>query len=310
MESRLKHYQQHLRSELGARGIYWVPHLWVSDEWFCPDGVPGIAMPFYLFHPQLMKIQKIQLGFVEGSTERQIMRLLRHELGHAIDNAYGLRKDSLRQQIFGSSRKAYPIRYLPNLYSTKYVNYLGDGYAQSHPDEDFAETFATWLDPKSDWVNRYHNTPAFEKLLCIDKIMKSLKSKKPKLTNKFCIEPYLTNKDSLKKYILKKRRSLRLDRLHYLDSAYKRHLQRNGIGPQSTLVGDYLALHREKLAQTVSDSTGEYKYLVERAINITIKRAQSQRWTAAKGALAQASSRLIKQNLETLKEQHLLDYYL
>ena len=40
-----------LQSELDARGITFQPHFWLSAEWFSPDGVPGVAIPFYLAHP-------------------------------------------------------------------------------------------------------------------------------------------------------------------------------------------------------------------------------------------------------------------
>src|SRR5262245_24993098 len=80
-----------LHRELKERGIAFRPHFWLSDEWFCPDGVPGIAIPFYLAHPRLAKLELAQMNEVEGGTREWCMKILRHETGHAIENAYRLR---------------------------------------------------------------------------------------------------------------------------------------------------------------------------------------------------------------------------
>ena len=108
VEKRLFSYQSQLQKELKARGLHFDFHIWVSDEWFCPDGVPGFAVPFYLFNKKLMKIHKQETGLVEGRTDREILRLMRHELGHAIDNAFGLKKNKQRQLVFGTSKADYP----------------------------------------------------------------------------------------------------------------------------------------------------------------------------------------------------------
>ena len=47
-----------LNEELQAKGIRLRPHAWISSEWFSPADVPGIAIPFYLAHPRLMKLEK------------------------------------------------------------------------------------------------------------------------------------------------------------------------------------------------------------------------------------------------------------
>lgn len=307
---RLQKYEEFLAQELQQKGIVWRPHLWVSDEWFSPEGVPGFALPFYLFHPKLMRMEKQEVGLVEGASEYRRKKLMRHELGHAIENAFALSKNKERQKLFGLSEKKYPQRYLPKLYSKKFVNYLGEGYAQSHPDEDFAETFAAWLDPNSDWQKRYQGTPAFKKLVFMDLLMTSLKDQKPKLKNRFCIEPYATNKETLSRYYAKRRQQLRLNKYHFVDFSYHRHLRPNTSVAAQTLVHNYLSSNRKLLAVEVARRTGEYKYIVDRAINIIIKRAENQRWKAAEQTLEQASYRLVQHNLQVLKEKRLLDYYL
>src|SRR3977135_2725874 len=164
---------QQLYAELEARQLLFRPHLWLSNEWFTPDGVPGIAVPFYLAHPRLAKLELEQMLEVEGGTPEWCMRILRHEAGHAVDNAYKLRQRRRRQQVFGPSYKAYPQFYDPRPYSKSFVLHLDSWYAQSHPDEDFAETFAVWLTPNSEWRQRYAGWPAAKKLHYMDRLMRA-----------------------------------------------------------------------------------------------------------------------------------------
>lgn len=67
-----------LYREMEARSIVFRPHFWLSEEWFTPDGVAGIAIPFYLAHPRLMKLERSQMLEVEGAAEGECMRILRH----------------------------------------------------------------------------------------------------------------------------------------------------------------------------------------------------------------------------------------
>ena len=149
--------------ELAARGFVFRAHYWLSDEWFTPDGVPGIAIPFYLAHPRLARLEERQMLEVEGGTSDWCLRILRHEIGHAIDNAYCLRRRRTRQKLFGLPSQPYPEFYLPKPYSRSFVLHLDPWYAQSHPDEDFAETFAVWLTPSSMWRKRYARWPTVMK---------------------------------------------------------------------------------------------------------------------------------------------------
>jgi hypothetical protein len=63
----------------------------------------------------------------------------------------------------------------------KHLHYFGDPhYAQKHPDEDWAETFAIWLDPRSHWQDKYRTWPtAFQKLLYVDRVMEEIAGKEP-----------------------------------------------------------------------------------------------------------------------------------
>ena len=56
-------------------------------------------------------------------------------------------------------RERLSSAYTPDPNSRAYVQHLDYWYAQSHPFEDYAETFAVWLRPSSRWKRRYEGWP-------------------------------------------------------------------------------------------------------------------------------------------------------
>jgi hypothetical protein len=180
--SPIEAYVKRLYSELRAKGLSFRPEVYPTDSWGCPDEVPVIGMPFYLFDKRLARIEEEQTGEVEDG--RQIMMLLRHEAGHALTYAYLLYKAPEWIETFGSFNKPYRDHFRPNPASRAFVRHIvhhryGRTYAQKHPDEDFAETFAVWLTPRSGWRRRYRNWPALHKLRYVDRVMKSLRGVPP-----------------------------------------------------------------------------------------------------------------------------------
>ncbi|MCS6946942.1 MAG: putative zinc-binding metallopeptidase, partial [Steroidobacteraceae bacterium] len=183
--SRLGRALRRLRRELRARGMRFRPHIWLAEEWFSPDGVPGFAVPFYLAHPRLERLHRNMTGQVEGSNQNWLMRILRHETGHAIDNAYRLRRRREWRELFGPASLPYPASYRARPGSRRYVHHLGEWYAQAHPTEDFAETFAVWLQPQSRWRRSYAGWPALEKLRQVDAWMREIAGREPPVKNRY-----------------------------------------------------------------------------------------------------------------------------
>ena len=72
-----------------------------------------------------------------GATRAWLMRILRHEAGHALDNAYRLRRRKRWREVFGPASPPYPARYRARAGSRRYVHHLGEWYAQAHPDGGF-----------------------------------------------------------------------------------------------------------------------------------------------------------------------------
>jgi len=170
--TRLAELVQQLYRDLDAKSLTFKPATYLSDEWGCPDGVPVIGIPFYLANPKLTKIEEEAAGDVEG--EQQIMMYLRHEAGHAYNYAYRLYQTEEWHEVFGPYTRPYVDEYRPFPFSKKFVRHIPGWYAQKHPDEDFAETFAVWLTPTVDWEQQYKGWPALAKLQYVDKVMKSL----------------------------------------------------------------------------------------------------------------------------------------
>jgi hypothetical protein len=162
-----------LYAELESAGLHhFRPRCYLSDEWGSPTGEPVIGIPFYLGDPRVTTLEDA-LHDVEG--DREIMMYLRHEAGHAFNHAYQLDRTPEFREIFGSVRKPYRDDYPFIPFSRDYVRYIPGWYAQKHPDEDFAETFAVWLDPKSQWRKRYKGWDgAMRKLEYVDRIARAM----------------------------------------------------------------------------------------------------------------------------------------
>src|ERR1700743_1333257 len=186
-----------LHDELAERGLTVRPHAWISSEWFSPENVPGIGIPFFLTHQRLMRLEKKMILEVEGGTWNSCMSILRHEAGHVMQHAFHPQRRRGWQQIFGPSSQRYPRYYKPNPASRNFVQHLRLWYAQSHPDEDFAETFAVWLTPRSNWRKRYEGWPALKKLQYVDELMAQIGKQKPKLTRRREGEPVRTLRTTL-----------------------------------------------------------------------------------------------------------------
>jgi hypothetical protein len=175
--SRIEHLIDELYKELAARSISFRPPVYLSDQWGCPDGTPLIGVPFYLADRRLERLEEEMSGAVEDGAEA--MRYLRHECGHAINYAFKLHERADWQQMFGSFSRPYRERYRADPFSREHVRHILGWYAQKHPDEDFAETFAVWLTPDLDWRSEYAGWPALAKLEYVDRVMAEIRELSP-----------------------------------------------------------------------------------------------------------------------------------
>ena len=215
-----------LESELDERGLSFRPHIWMSDEWFSPDGVAGFALPFYLAHPRLRRLERSVMHEVEGATRSECMKLLRHETAHALQHAYHLERRREWRQLFGRSGRRYPSRYRPDPASRDHVHHLRDWYAQCHPDEDFAESFAVWLAPRSGWRRRYAGWPVLAKLEYLDRLLDDLRQPPHPRARRRMIDPVHRLRSTLRDHYRERRDRFGFDRPCALDDPL-----RNIMGP-------------------------------------------------------------------------------
>ncbi len=175
--SRLEKRVEQLHNELGRKGLEkFRPPVYLSDEWGCPSGEPVIGVPFYLADLRLAELER-QINDLED--EREVMMYLRHEAGHAFNYAYKLHRTAEWKELFGSFRRPYRENYKPVAFSRRYVRHMAGWYAQKHPDEDFAETFAVWMTPGSRWREKYKHWPALQKLEYVDRVAHEVAGQDP-----------------------------------------------------------------------------------------------------------------------------------
>jgi len=261
-----------LYDELSAKGLTFHPQCCVGDEWFCPVGIPVIFVPFFLIHERLRKLERKIVLEVEGETRDWFMKLMRHEAAHAYSYAYRLYKRKKWQQTFGLASTEESEFYRPRPYSRSYVVHLDDWYAQSHPDEDFAETFAVWLTPDIDWRERYRGWKALRKLEYVEELMGSLAGTPPLHQPAFRVADYDCLNIKLKTYYARKRKLYEDAYPDFYDNDLLKLLAATPQSPEHPKASQYLRRHRRAIRDAVCRWTNERKYRVNKLLNRLIDR--------------------------------------
>jgi hypothetical protein len=264
-----------LQRELRKKGIRIRPHAWISDEWFSPDNTPGIAIPFYLTHPRLMRLERKKIIDLEGGSVAECMRILRHEAGHVMQHAYKLHQRRRWQELFGPSSTPYPKHYRPNPRSKRFVRHLRLWYAQSHPDEDFAETFAVWLTPRSNWRKRYSGWPAMQKLHYVDELMAEIGGEKPMLNRRLEVDPIHRSARTLAEHYKKKQARYHGDSPRGYDRDLRSIFSSDSTRRRSIAASTFLEKNRAKIRRQVSKATGEYQLTLDDVLDEMIGRCRA-----------------------------------
>ena len=269
-----------LHDELEHRGLRLRPHMWLSDEWFSPDRIAGVAIPFYLAHPRLMRLERSQMIDVEGGTVAECMRILRHETGHAFQHGYQLQRRRHWQKLFGKSSTRYPDYYRPNPASKQYVQHLRLWYAQSHPDEDFAETFAVWLKPRSDWRRRYAGWPALRKLEYVDELMEEIGDTRPQLRSRAKVDSLRTIARTLGEHYEQRRALYEVSFPDVWDRDLKRLFSDDSRYRRREAASSFLRRNRSEIRRMVAKWTGEYQFTLDIVLKDMIGRCRQLRLRA------------------------------
>jgi hypothetical protein len=263
-----------LYRELKQREIALRPHCWLSDEWFSPRNVPGIAIPFYLAHPRLIRLERSMVLEAEGSSTVECMRILRHEAGHAIQHGYRLHRRVGYQKLFGKSSTKYPTSYRPKPASRHYVQHLRAYYAQAHPDEDFAETFAVWLQPRARWRKRYTGWGALKKLEYVDALMEELSGTPPSVRSRVRVAPISQLNSTLREYYEEKRGFYAVD----FPSTYDHELCRVfSVAPKYAnreLAARFITRNAKEIRALVARWTGESEFTIDQLLHDMIARSR------------------------------------
>lgn len=270
-----------LHDDLKRRGVRLRPHAWLSLDWFSPDDVPGIAVPFYLAHPRLIRLERSKMLEVEGGSREECARILRHECGHAVQHAWRLHWRRRWQQVFGSASRRYPDVYRPNPASRRFVQHLRLYYAQSHPAEDFAETFAVWMQPRSVWRKRYETWPALQKLEYVDTLMQELADVPPVVRTKAKVEPVQAVKTTLREYYARKREQYSVAQPDIYDRELRRLFSDDPAHRKRELASTFLRRNRTEIRRLVSRWTGEYQFTLDQVLEEMIGRCRELRLRAA-----------------------------
>ena len=269
-------------NELAARGVTLRPDCYLGDEWFSPEGVPAIAIPFFLAHPRLKLLEVHQMMEVEGGTPEWCLMLLRHECGHALDHAYRFSDQKDWQEIFGSPDTEYtPETYRPRPYSRSFVQHLPNWYAQAHPDEDFAETVAVWLTTEPDaWREHYRGWKALDKLEFVHKLIQETANRPPAVKRGRRISEASKLRKPLDRYYAYRRKLYAEDFPDFYDADLRAIFSNGDPGAESA--AKVMRRHRAALVESIVQWTGQRKYTVSMLVRKLILRCQELKLSAPK----------------------------
>ncbi|QDU65381.1 hypothetical protein [Engelhardtia mirabilis] len=268
--SELEGRVERLHEELARRGLRFKPYVWLSTDWFTPDGATGFAIPFYLAHERLVRLERSQMLQVEGGSQDECLRILRHEAAHAIDNAYHLRRRRSWRETFGRPGDAYESSYTPDPTSRAHVLNLDYWYSQSHPLEDWAETFAVWLGSGSRWRTRYADWPALAKLEYVDVLMAEIADKPPALRTRAREDNVASVRTTLREYYAQKREFYAQEGTPAFAGQLERVFPALDKGPRAST---FLRRNRRNLVRRVAAATGQHRYLLDHALREMIERS-------------------------------------
>jgi hypothetical protein len=152
--------------------------------------------------------------------------------------------------------------------------HLESWYAQSHPDEDFAETFAVWLTPNGNWQVRYAGWPAIKKLEYVDALMKSLIGRAPVVFPARAVDPLPSLRKTLRQHYRHKRRHYGIDHPVVYDRDLRRLFSDSSQYAQNMSAAQFLARVRRPVRRMVSSWTGIYQYTIDQVLEEMIQRCR------------------------------------
>jgi hypothetical protein len=272
--SRVERLIDQLYKELAARSISFKPPVYLTDQWGCPDGTPIIGVPFYLVDRRLERLEEEMSGAVEDDVEA--MRYLRHEAGHAVNYAFQLYDRADWQRAFGSFARPYRERYRADPFSRQHVRHILGWYAQKHPDEDFAETFAVWLTPDIDWRKDYAGWPALAKLEYVDRVMAEIGDLQPDAVAPTAEDlPVESMNYTVAEHYDSEVEDIPILDARQFDADLRRIFAARADAPGGTPADEFIARHYREILVRLSYWTGEAPAVVRSLLDHLIARARA-----------------------------------
>jgi hypothetical protein len=274
--TRVERMVEQLYSELEMKELKFRPPVYLSDQWGCPDGTPLIGVPFYLADPRL---EKIEDDFAEGiESDQESMRFMRHEAGHAFNYAYRLYERPDWRMVFGPYSRPYRERYQADPFSHDYVRHILGWYAQKHPDEDFAESFAVWLTPDLDWRKAYAGWPALAKLEYVDRVLREVGDEHPEMPSPTDDDlPVTDMRYSLADHYHSMSEKLPVTDSSVFDGDLRNIFATRDEAPESQPAAQFLDAHRREIAGRISYWTGESPSAVRQLITLLRARVSNMK---------------------------------
>ncbi len=263
-----------VHQELADRGVRFKPYAWLSTDWFTPDSANGFAVPFYLAHPRLVRLERNQMLEVEGGSQTECLKIMRHETAHALDNAFRLRRRKEWRVVFGRASVPYASSYTPDPTSREHVLNLSYWYSQSHPLEDWAETLAVWLQPGSRWRTRYADWPALGKLEYVDQLMAAIARSPARVRSRKREEPLRGQRLTLFEYYERKRAVYADESSPALDGQLTRVFAQGTASGSRLRAAGFLRKSRKELVRRVAEATGQHRYLLDHVVSEMIARCK------------------------------------
>ena len=261
-----------LYEELAAKGLEFRPPVYLSDQWGCPDGTPLIGVPFYLADARLSRIEEDYSSAVEGAEES--MRYLRHEAGHAFNYAYRLYDRPDWRKMFGPYSRPYRERYRADPFSRAFVRHILGWYAQKHPDEDFAETFAVWLTPGMDWRRTYEGWDALKKLEYVDRVMKLTHGIPPVRAPEDDDLPVTAMQYTLADHYKENEESIPIRDPRIFDGDLRTIFVTALQAPAAESARDFISRHKREIVTRISYWTGENASIVRQFVDFLAQRVE------------------------------------
>jgi len=262
-----------LYEELDAKGLEFRPPVYLSDQWGCPDGTPLIGVPFYLADARLSRIEEDYSAAVESAEDS--MRYLRHEAGHAFNYAYRLYDRADWRKMFGPYSRPYRERYRADPFSRDFVRHILGWYAQKHPDEDFAETFAVWLTPDLDWRRTYDGWKAIAKLEYVDKVMTEIAKQVPEVPEPSEDDlPVTAMRYTVADHYKENEESIPIREPRIFDGDLKTIFATADHAPGAASAADFILRHKREIVTRISYWTGENAAAVRQFVEFLVQRAQ------------------------------------